>query len=389
MCVGGTGGSLARWREELPCSDAVLLSAQLSFLVYWWSRQKNIGLTSSCLRSLAVKKTQECWDVLTPQKHLGGLLSLPGPKTETDVHNLLRAYDAGFDLDARIALWNKPLSSVVISEPGRSRLTVVLRGTGSILDLATDVVAVPVKPTLSTLHDFPGGSVGGRVHLGFWLRLQMSGLVQSLVHDHGILSAAEVRITGHSMGGALGVLLAAELAANAVDHRDMPLTTVTTFGCPRVGNTAFSEGFDALGRVRHHRFQNGQDPVTRIPPHAPAPVDFRHTGSHVWFEHGPQEHPKGFNIGSRNGIPSLHKVRVSYARRGAGGVPNAAPEVSEPLRVIREALRGGMKGVRGHHQMGGARGYLASMDSALSQGALTAGGGKSWSSPSSSQANGP
>jgi hypothetical protein len=229
----------------------------------------------------------------------------------------------------------------------------------------------------------------------------------------------------------------------------MPRTTVTTFGCPRLGNKEFSNGFDQVCGVRHWRVQNGWDPITRVPFHGPKPIDFRHTGLHVWLRHGyadsppsmataagnrssggygsPQEKTKQdqhklsddedntSSTTSRNHesspaidnppvlkaltatLPVLAKlpklsqlpktvaalpkllaasslvppplaVHVEGQLSAVGGVPEAAPVVGVSSGrvstvVVKEVLEGS-HGL-GHHQMGGARGYLASLERAV------------------------
>jgi hypothetical protein len=191
----------------------------------------------------------------------------------------------------------------------------------------------------------------------------------------------------------------------------MPFVTATTFGCPRLGNTEFSTGFDAVQQVRHWRVQNGWDPITRSPFHGPKPVDFRHTGLHVWLRHGYDSFPPlqstarettthspstTFSVQAPKReslerilgvfakvpelselsklkplakvVPSPKEVRVMVAHRGCGGVSEGAPPLGgmsgrAPLAIVSEALKGS-HGL-GHHQMGGARGYLASLEQAI------------------------
>jgi hypothetical protein len=200
----------------------------------------------------------------------------------------------------------------------------------------------------------------------------------------------------------------------------MPLVTATTFGCPRLGNTEFSAGFDDVVSMRHWRIQNGWDPITRSPIHGPKPVDFRHTGLHVWLRHGydkfppaslpvdthssssfnsisslSQFYPAHHRSNSENSLPTSRlgmimekptflqlpkikplpnvvpppqEVRMVVAHRGSGGSPEGAPAIGAmsdrtPLAIVSEALKGS-HGV-GHHQMGGARGYLASLERAV------------------------
>lgn len=106
-----------------------------------------------------------------------------------------------------------------------------------------------------------GGVHLGGVHLGFREAL-------AVVEDDvmAVLATPELRdrplwLTGHSLGGALAVLLAARLRVMG-----RPIQGVYTFGQPRVGNYALAATLDQLLAGRHFRLVNGNDPVPRVPP---------------------------------------------------------------------------------------------------------------------------
>ena len=78
-----------------------------------------------------------------------------------------------------------------------------------------------------------------------------------------LCGAEQVVVTGHSLGGAVATIIAAQLQ----DHH-APVHLVT-FGSPRPGGQKFRERL----RVPHHRFVHGMDVV----PHMPlAAFGFRH-----------------------------------------------------------------------------------------------------------------
>jgi hypothetical protein len=105
-------------------------------------------------------------------------------------------------------------------------------------------------------HQTPLRNLPGQVHGGF-------GRAFSLVFDQtkdaiDALPGARHFFTGHSLGGALAVLAAAIL--------NPQVTTVYTYGQPRVGDQAFSEAYDqALGNVTF-RYVNNFDLVPHLPP---------------------------------------------------------------------------------------------------------------------------
>ena len=66
-------------------------------------------------------------------------------------------------------------------------------------------------------------------------------------------------ITGHSLGGALATL--------AFTRLNDPASSLITFGCPRVGNSAYCNVVDAAARTRTcYRVVDNLDIVTHVPP---------------------------------------------------------------------------------------------------------------------------
>jgi len=84
-----------------------------------------------------------------------------------------------------------------------------------------------------------------------------------------------VLVTGHSLGGALGMLCAAELLQQGIGN-----IIVRNFGCPRVGNTVFADYFH-----QHipdiFRVTNQADIVPHLPPKL---LNFYHTPTELWFQ---------------------------------------------------------------------------------------------------------
>ncbi|KAL5998147.1 Endoglucanase EG-1 [Asimina triloba] len=108
----------------------------------------------------------------------------------------------------------------------------------------------------STMRKFGHGSC----------REQLLSEVSRLVNEY---KDEEVSITvaGHSMGSALALLLAydlAELGLNKSRSGNKMLTTVYSFGGPRVGNSSFKERCTEVG-VKVLRIANVNDPITKLP----------------------------------------------------------------------------------------------------------------------------
>ncbi len=101
----------------------------------------------------------------------------------------------------------------------------------------------------------------GRIHSGFLeaYRQISPGL------DDALRGKPAALFCGHSLGGALATLAAAERPAHAV----------YTFGAPRVGTGGFRDAYP----VPAYRIVNNSDLVTQLPPYP-----YRHTGERIVFD---------------------------------------------------------------------------------------------------------
>lgn len=79
-----------------------------------------------------------------------------------------------------------------------------------------------------------------------------------------------ITICGHSLGAALAVLSAVDIAVNVFNTpegqpKNRCLVTVFAFGCPRVGDANFLKVFQSLENLRVLRIRNALDIVTIYP----------------------------------------------------------------------------------------------------------------------------
>jgi triacylglycerol lipase len=128
----------------------------------------------------------------------------------------------------------------VASDPS-GRTWIVFRGTDSPGDWGIDIMAAQAP------------FFGGMVHNGFL------GLYNQLKPSIGLPNPYQPMITGHSLGGALATVCAADMA--------LLNPTVITFGSPRVGNEGFVDHFNDLIK-ESVRVANQRDPVPHLPPSA-------------------------------------------------------------------------------------------------------------------------
>ncbi|MFG0295915.1 MAG: Mbeg1-like protein [Maioricimonas sp. JB045] len=118
----------------------------------------------------------------------------------------------------------------------------------------------------------------GAVHRGFHDAFQSvrTVLEEALAYAHA--DARPVLITGHSLGGALATIAAAEW------HGRYPIAGIYTFGQPAVGFSAFRSHIAVRYRHTFHRVVNDDDIVARVPP------GYRHVGRLYHFTAGEVRH---------------------------------------------------------------------------------------------------
>lgn len=130
-------------------------------------------------------------------------------------------------------------------------------------------------------HETWGHPVG-KVHKGFYeaLRVVWGQPVGGLrILPERLVNRGErtIWITGHSLGGALAMLCAAQTAFVS----QVPIQGLYTFGQPRAGDDAFARLVqDAFGE-RIFRFVNDKDIVPRVPFFG---MGFRHLGTELFFD---------------------------------------------------------------------------------------------------------
>ena len=118
-----------------------------------------------------------------------------------------------------------------------------------------------------------------KVHKGFWDTYHdvAAGILAQVGALHQQFPTATVFITGHSMGGAISIHTAIDIAKK-VGIRNI---TLYSLGQPRMGNPqfiAYASTFLPLGR--HFRIVHSHDPVPHLPPKG---WDYQHLPTEVWY----------------------------------------------------------------------------------------------------------
>lgn len=126
---------------------------------------------------------------------------------------------------------------------------------------------------ITNLRFFTKQTAYGTVHRGFYFGFQAVKSDLERIIRQQMNNGQKLVITGHSLGGALAVIAAAEWQAS------FPILSVHTFGQPRVGRNNFLQFLNQY-YANYYRYVNDSDIVTRIPPwHG-------HTGNLKHFDAG-------------------------------------------------------------------------------------------------------
>ena len=186
------------------------------------------------------------------------------------------------------------------------------------------------------------GHPAGTVHKGFYEALR--AVWGHPVGPKEILPARlltrgdrAVWITGHSLGGALAELCAAQ--ASFVSH--VPVQGVYTFGQPRVGDDAFARTVhDAFG-VRIFRFVNDRDIVPRVPFFG---MGYRHYGCEIFFDHQQKQQDgsqcvENLSSALRMALLALNLDPIQEAAKMIAEATIKSGFLRNPLAVLQEMVQ--------------------------------------------------
>jgi pimeloyl-ACP methyl ester carboxylesterase len=182
-----------------------------------------------------------------------------------------RAYDEHTVCDPKT-----DAQALVVAETinGQPAIIVAFRGSKEPKDFIHDAEA-----WMSDLFWAQTGETAS-VHHGFLedfeaIDVETVAAVKSLL---AVSPTAPIHITGHSLGGALATLCALEFK-----RQNLPVASVITFGCPRVGNSVFRDIYNAALGDRSFRVVNQNDIVPRVPG---VLLDYRHCGNELFLAPG-------------------------------------------------------------------------------------------------------
>jgi len=193
----------------------------------------------------------------------GLLLSMFAHQCYCEPKDLLKARPGIKSLDPLKKFLNKPLPPTYIDVEGAQAY--VMSDSKDVLVACRGTEPTAINDVLADLKMFPvKHHIAGRVHRGFYAEYdKVIPDIKEALKKHDKKGNKTVWVTGHSLGGAMAVLVAAELQPSGGLH---------TFGQPRVGNKAFLKSLDG---IKYYRYRNNNDIVTAVPP---SWLFFRHGG---------------------------------------------------------------------------------------------------------------
>jgi hypothetical protein len=180
--------------------------------------------------------------------------------------------DAGFAHHQRIGDWSEGAAGTQAFFACNGNFAILaFRGTerDDPTDSATDadILLVPEKDyTISSGHLHPFHFLADlaygqacSVHQGFQRALNSvwQDISDCITAYRAANATAEICFAGHSLGGALATLAISRLADSKV--------SLSTIGCPRVGNGPFCSRVRKRASLGIYRYVNANDPVTHVP----------------------------------------------------------------------------------------------------------------------------
>ena len=236
------------------------------------------------------------------------------------------AYESEAEIEKTIAKWNYPQFKFFdegtrgFIAANETQIIVSYRGSITKRDWKNNLKVVPTEKPY------------GKVHSGFLECFEDAReVVKATMEDFGFHDGKSIVFTGHSLGGAIGVLAAMELAGDSLNR-----TWIYTFGQPAVGDEKFQQLFDPKVAERAIRFVHDQDIVARLPP------GYQHAGNLIFFNgkgeaFGKDGLPLGTDPGETRQVPVGLPELLSDAEFDAR-IEEIESALEEPHRGLIEDL---------------------------------------------------
>jgi len=165
------------------------------------------------------------------------------------------------------------VTGYVALDPTHNLIVVAFRGSASIQNW---VANLDIAATTTTLCS------GCTAHSGFWkswldARKDVTGAIEKLSSAN---PSYKIVVTGHSLGGAIATIAAAELRNSGYT------VTMYSFGAPRIANSKLSD-YITKQPGGNYRITHFNDPVPNVPPII---MDFAHVSPEYYINKKNNDH---------------------------------------------------------------------------------------------------
>uniref|UniRef100_A0A915MCS5 Fungal lipase-like domain-containing protein n=1 Tax=Meloidogyne javanica TaxID=6303 RepID=A0A915MCS5_MELJA len=153
-----------------------------------------------------------------------------------------------------------------------------IRGTNSFTQLLLESSEIAYKSQTEV-------NIGGKVATYFteiYEQLKAEGIINCAINLIKIYTDYELWITGHSLGGALASLAAAEIAScRLISAQNIKLLTL---GQPRTGNWVWAAAMDQILPYYNYRVVNHRDVIVHLPMRFFE--GYHHYSTEIWYNNG-------------------------------------------------------------------------------------------------------
>lgn len=170
----------------------------------------------------------------------------------------------------------------------QNEIVIAFRGTDSFKDNESDQDLYQIP--------YPFAANAGKTHRGFTC-IYLSARDQIIREINKLSAKKRLLITGYSLGGALAVISALDIAINT----EFANPVVYTYGSPRAGDAAFTSRYDKTIK-KSIRIFNVHDVIPTVPAKA-YPPPFTNEG--LYYEHVKTKYPVSFQL---NSIARAHYI---------------------------------------------------------------------------------
>lgn len=177
----------------------------------------------------------------------------------SDSYNIMETYEYiinKYEITLFVDIEKTSFQGFVCLNKEDKEICVIMRGTEDFKDFVHDALFFQVQF---------GDEKGVKVHAGFKRQLESRNANDKIIFEIRRLLLENpdfsINVSGHSLAGALSVLLSYQLSSE-FKEKDINVLSIAT---PRVGNYAFKQSYHSKTNIKHIRLANDRDIITAFP----------------------------------------------------------------------------------------------------------------------------